>query len=1079
MPFTSSRSPGRRGPRRRGLASASDGGWRANPTRLLRATLIVVGIVGPGAHPVLAQGAGGNGSNPAVVADASARRVPEALNFANGLFRERQYELAAKEYERFLAEGKPGPADAAEARFGLANARLFQGEYAKARVQFEEFLRQAPENPGAGTALYRVGETAYMLGDLTAARQAFEAFTSKYPHHKHLDTAWPYLGDVCLRSGDLARARQAYEQALGAQPEGRLADRARFGLGRVLAAQGETDKALAAFSALAEKGGRDWADRAWFQIGQVQAQTRHFDRAEVAFAKVEQVAANSPLVAEARLNRAESLGKLGRRPEAETILKALVADAPQNLAAQAAFALGSARLEGGDAAGAMSTLDDAATRFATTPMAAALLFRSAEAAVKLGRNEEARARFLRAAEADPKDPWADNALLRAARLALDQRDSAEAAKLAKTFLTRFPTSPLKADARLIAARAALAAGQPKQAIAVLTASLAEDKPGPQAAEAQRYYLGLAYRADGQTARAAEILDALSKAPVAAIATDAQFMVGQGHIEAKQFAEAVPPLEKYLAARPAGDVADYALAHLIHARLELGDPDAASKALDRLAEKFPKSKALAPSRVRLAEWALAAKHYDRAAEQFQQAAATPGADAAVVARAMLGLGWARLDGGKPAEAAVAFAAFVDAKADDPLAPEAALARGRALEAAKQPAPALEAYAQAAAKFPGSEPADLAALARARLLVELKRPAEAVEAYARFVKDHPEFKPKDPAAPHLDAVLAEWGWALVDAGTPAEADAVFERLLKERPDSPHAADARFNLAESANQAKKLDDVVKLLSPLVAEGTKASPRLVQSGLYRLGRTQAELKDWPVAARTLDRLLKEFPDTPFRREARLLRAEVALESGDAAAADATLSALAAEPADPADPAGFALAVRRRRVQSLLALKKWNEVVATADALEKDAPTDPLIAEVEFARGRALQQLARWDDARAAYRAVIAARKGGELVARSQFMVGETYFHQKNYSEAILQLLRVDILYDAPSWQAAALLETGKAYEQLAQWADAAETYERLRARFPDDPSAVEAKARLVAAKKQASGAGRKGPRGSGGGAG
>ncbi|MFO0908660.1 MAG: hypothetical protein U0794_09920 [Isosphaeraceae bacterium] len=60
--------------------------------------------------------------------EASSRRVPEALNFANGLFRERRYEMAATEYERFLREGKPTPSEAAEARFGLANSRLFQGE---------------------------------------------------------------------------------------------------------------------------------------------------------------------------------------------------------------------------------------------------------------------------------------------------------------------------------------------------------------------------------------------------------------------------------------------------------------------------------------------------------------------------------------------------------------------------------------------------------------------------------------------------------------------------------------------------------------------------------------------------------------------------------------------------------------------------------------------------------------------------------------------------------------------------------------------------------------------------------------
>src|SRR5262245_30109535 len=103
-------------------------------------------------------------------------------------------------------------------------------------------------------------------------------------------------------------------------------------------------------------------------------------------------------------------------------------------------------------------------------MAAALTFRAAEAALKLGRGDDARARFLRAAEADPNDPWADDALARAARLALDQRDFEAAARLAAGFASRFPNSPLRADARLVAARAALALGKPGEAIATLTAS---------------------------------------------------------------------------------------------------------------------------------------------------------------------------------------------------------------------------------------------------------------------------------------------------------------------------------------------------------------------------------------------------------------------------------------------------------------------------------------------------------------------------------------------------------------------------------------------------------------------------------
>ena len=994
---------------------------------------------------------------------ASVRSVPEGLNFANGLFRERLYAQAAKEYEQFLQSAKAGSPDAIDAGFGLANARLFQGEYAKARGSFQEFLRQAPGHSNASTAWYRVGETSYMLGDLSTARQAFEKYTATYPGHKHADTAWPYLGDVCLRTGDLVRAREAYEKSLALHPLGRLADRARFGLGRTLALQGHPDEALVLFAALVEKGGKDWVDKAWFRIGQIHASAKNDEKAVEAFAKVEQVAATSPLIPEARYNRAEALARLGKREEAEPLLSALMKDAPRNLAAQAAFSLGTLRLEHGDAASALSMLDEASKKYADTPMASALTFRSAEAALKLEKPDEARARFLRAAEVDPKDPWADDALARAARLALSQRDNEGAAKLSDQFLARFPNSPLRADARLVSARAALAQGKPKDAIATLTESLAKDQPNPATAEALRYYLGLAYRADGQTDKAAEVLDALSKTPAASIAADAQFMIGQGQMEAGHSAEAIPMLEKYLAGKADGDVADYALAYLVQANLELKRTEAAWKALATLAERFPKSKALAATRVRAGESALAAKEWDKAAEQFEKAAVEAD-EPALAGRARLGLGWARLNNGKPAEAAAVFGKFVAENPRDPLAPEAALAEARAFEAAKEADKALDAFARVAQNYPETEQAPLAILAKARLFTEAKKPAEAADAYKGLMDSLPKDPPKDLAG-RLDAILADWGWALIDAGKPEEADKVFHRLLAEHPESAAAADARINLAESANMAGKHDEVVALLTPMVAPDTKAPARLVQSALYRLGRTRAETKDWPAAAKNLDRLTTEFPDNPYRREAALLRAEVALEAGDAEKANALLEAIETSPPDPNDPQGFSAAARRARLQALLALKKWNEVVDAAEKLKKDVPGDPRISEVEYARGRALQQLARWDEARSAYETVIAARKGGDLVARAQLMIGETYFHQKEYHEAVRHFLKVDILYDAPPWQAAALLEAGKAYEQLAQWDDAAKTYERLLSRFPGEPSANDAKTRLESVKARGAG--------------
>lgn len=990
--------------------------------------------------------------------EAPPRKAPEGLTFANGLFRDRHYGLAVEEFERFLKKAPPGP-DADDARYGLANSLLFLGKHAEARRQFEEFLKAAPNHANAPTARFRVGETAYFSGDMKGAREALEAFTEANPGHRNLESAWPRLGDVYSRLGEPARARQAYEKALDSHPEGPLADHARLGLGRTLAALGETDAALKVLGELSRRNNRELADQARFQIGQVQAAAGRPAEAVEAFDAFEKASPRSPLAAESRLRRAEALAKIDRRDEAEALLKPLAADAPQALASQAAYALGTSQLTRGKAADALATFDGAMERFPGSSVAPALLFRSAEASLRDGHPADARARFLKLVEGFPKDPWADDALVQAADLALRARDAEEARALAASFAKKFPGNPLQAQAHLIEARAALDAGKAREAIDLFNGLLTRDKPGPEVAHSARYYLVLAYRADGQKGKAVEVLDDLAKTPAANIASDAQFRLGQAQVETGRFAEAVGPLEKYLEAKPDGEVADHALAYLAWARLEQNQPDAALADLQRLAERFPRSKALAPTRVRLAEAALAAKQFPRAAELFRPVA--EGDDATYRPRAQSGLGWALLQDGQPAEAAKAFGALLETTPDDPAAPEAALARARALDEAGQPEGAIAAYALAAEKYPKARETAQATLARARLLAKAKRPAEAADAFAKYLDDAPKDGPEE-----ADVVLAEWGWALLDADKPAEADKAFARLLEQFPDSPRADDARLNLAESAYQAKRFDEVAERLAPLVAEGSKADPTLIQSALYRLGRTQVERKDWTGASASFARLASDSPDGTFGREARFWKAEAAFQSGDAKGAESAFGTLVAGPTEGPAPETWLATARLRRVQSLVLLERWAEALEAADALKGEVPKDYAPrAEIDYARGRSYQGLAKFDEAREAYQAVIEARKGGDLAARAQLMRGETYFHQKEYAEALRELLKVDILYNAPKWQAAALLEAGKVYEQLDQWANAAEIYKKVRSRFPDDPNAAEAGRRLEAAQKRAGG--------------
>lgn len=1027
-----------------------------------KTALTVLALAAIPASPSAVSAQAGDDKNAGAAAEP--RAVPEALNFANALLREKHYAQAAEEYERFLKDVPTG-LDAAEAHFGLGRARLFLHKFREARYHFEEFLKLAPEHPNAATAQFRIGEMAYMLGDLPAARKALDTYTQAHPGHSYLETAWPYLGDVDFQLGDLPAARRAYQEALNNYPEGREAARARYGLAQTLAAQGEVDPALKLFNELARRNLPSWSDRAQYQAGRVLAGAGRFAEALHAFETLEKAFPRSEIVPEARVRRAEALTHLDRHEEAEVLLQPLRNDPSAAVAIEAAYVLGGSLLDRGKPAEARAVFDAALAKFPSSPRVPALLFRSAEAAQKENKLDLARARYLKVVDLAPQDPWADDALRRAAGLALDAKDYAAARAMAANLTTKYPQSPLLSDAHLIEARAVLALGQPKNAIKLLNEVLADDRPSPETAQVARYYLGQAYRADGQEEKANEILESLASTPAAPVATDAQFLVGQTHFLAGRYTEAIPAFQKYLAGKPKGEVADHALAYLAAAQLETGKPDEAAETLEQLATQFPKSKVLPPTLLRLAESAMSAKQWERAAALYRRAEDAD--DAKLKVRALSGLGWALIEGGQAAEAAKALAARLKVSSDDAQAPQDALALGRALEQAGQTDQALAAYEQVTERYAKSKEASQALLAQARLLVEAKRPADAARAYSIYVQALPKSQ-ANPNAPvrsedRPDGVLAEWGWALLDAGKTADADRVFARLLAQFPDSPKAADARLNLAESAYQAKNYEEVARLLEPVVTETSKADPLVIQSALYRLGRTGVARKDWSGAARYFDRLVATYADGPYVREARFWRAEVAFQADDPKTAEPLFAALASEPPAPGTESWIQTA-RLRRVQSLILLERWKDALKQADALKTEAPEHPQMAEIDYARGRALQGLAQFDEARTAYQAVIDARKGGDLAARAQFMRGETYFHQKRYDEALRELLKVDVLYKAPPWQAAALLEAGKIYQELAQWTEAAEIYKKLRDKFPDSPNAAEATRRLTEVERQAS---------------
>jgi len=152
------------------------------------------------------------------------------------------------------------------------------------------------------------------------------------------------------------------------------------------------------------------------------------------------------------------------------------------------------------------------------------------------------------------------------------------------------------------------------------------------------------------------------------------------------------------------------------------------------------------------------------------------------------------------------------------------------------------------------------------------------------------------------------------------------------------------------------------------------------------------------------------------------------------------------------------RRAQIAVHRRQWADALNLAQGIRTRFPNFNLQFEVDYLIGRCLNSQARFSLARQSFRQVIntSQARGTETAAMAQWMIGETYFHQTNYKDAIRAYYRVEALCDLPRWQAAALLQAAKCHELNDQWKEAHQLYSQLRSDYPESPFAAEATRRL-----------------------
>lgn len=143
-------------------------------------------------------------------------------------------------------------------------------------------------------------------------------------------------------------------------------------------------------------------------------------------------------------------------------------------------------------------------------------------------------------------------------------------------------------------------------------------------------------------------------------------------------------------------------------------------------------------------------------------------------------------------------------------------------------------------------------------------------------------------------------------------------------------------------------------------------------------------------------------------------------------------------------------------ALQAEQRIAAARIAANKDrfnlSLVDLLDAELSIRR-------LRFDQARALLEHVIRSTETeASLRGRAQWLIGETYYLQRDFAQAIEAYRRVEGIDPGGGWVSPSLVQAGKSFEQLGRTRDAAVCYGNLLSRFANSPHAEIARRRLAA---------------------
>jgi TolA-binding protein len=186
---------------------------------------------------------------PSTDTEASDRRQ---LDYANGLFSRKLYDLAAPEYEKFLGQ-YPGAPGRSSAYFYLAECYRALNKTSAARTSFQSVLDNYGDSEFAGPAAYGIAEILFTQKDFAGALPLFHKAAAK-SKESALALSAKYFEARCLENVDRKDdALNLYQQVAETKNPNPYREDARMAAGTIALARGRKLDALRNYEALANE----------------------------------------------------------------------------------------------------------------------------------------------------------------------------------------------------------------------------------------------------------------------------------------------------------------------------------------------------------------------------------------------------------------------------------------------------------------------------------------------------------------------------------------------------------------------------------------------------------------------------------------------------------------------------------------------------------------------------------------------------------------------------------------------------------------------------------------------------------